>query len=80
MIKVAKRPRARRGEDPHPTLRLMQENPAGMLFAKIKSGELRVENYFDFMNRLTMMRKDEEAKEKKTGEKAKKTTDSNGKK
>lgn len=80
IIKVARRPRARRGEDPHPTLRLMRENPAGMLFAKIKSGDLRVENYYDFMNRMALMRKDEEEKEKKANEKKKKKEEKTGRK
>lgn len=71
IIKVARRPRTRRNEDPHPTLRLMRENPAGMLFAKIKSGQVRVENYYDFMNRMIMMRIEEEDQEakKKAGKK-----------
>lgn len=67
VIKMAKRPRTRRDEEPHPTFRLMRENPAGMFFAKVKSGELRVENYYDFSNRMALMRKDEEEKEKKSG-------------
>lgn len=32
IIKVARRPRTRRGEDPHPTVRLMRENPNGILY------------------------------------------------
>ena len=32
IIKVKRRPRTRRGEDPHPTLRIMQANPNGMLY------------------------------------------------
>lgn len=43
----------------------MRENPAGMLFARIKSGQVRVENYYDFMNRMTLMRIDEEMKNQK---------------
>lgn len=62
IIQVGRRPRHKRDEEPHPTLRLMRENPAGILFAKIKAGQLRVENFFDFKNRLTMMRMEEEAK------------------
>lgn len=62
LIKVARRPRTRRGEQPHPTLRLMRENPVGMLYAKIKSGQVLVENHVDFVNRMTLMRLDEEAK------------------
>lgn len=31
MIKVARRPRHRRHEEPHPTLRLMRANPNGIL-------------------------------------------------
>lgn len=70
IIKVARRPRTRRGEEPHPTLRLMRENPAGILFAKIKSGQVRVENYYDFVNRMILMRKDEEQNEaRKSGRK-----------
>lgn len=70
IFKMGRRPRARRNEDPHPTVRLMRENPAGMLFAKVKSGEIRVENYFDFVNRMTLMRRDEDEKlEKKNGKK-----------
>lgn len=64
IIKVSRRPRTRRNEEPHPTLRLMRDNPAGMLFAKIRSGDVRVENYYDFHNRLALMRMDEEEKEK----------------
>lgn len=63
IIKVSRRPRTRRDDDPHPTMRLMRENPAGILFAKIRSGQVRVENYYDFLNRMIMMRKDEEANE-----------------
>jgi len=32
VMKVARRPRTRRNEDPHPTVRLMRENPNGMLY------------------------------------------------
>lgn len=32
IIKVGRRPRTKRNEDPHPTLRLMRENPNGMLY------------------------------------------------
>ena len=32
IIKVARRPRTRRGELPHPTLRLMCEDPNGILY------------------------------------------------
>ncbi len=32
VIKVKRRPRTRRGEEPHPTLRIMQANPNGMLY------------------------------------------------
>lgn len=70
IIKVARRPRTRRDEDPHPTLRLMRENPAGMLLSKIRSGQILVENHYDFMNRMTLMRIDEEEKQaKKKGNK-----------
>lgn len=31
-IKVARRPRTKRGQEPHPTLRLMKANPNGMLY------------------------------------------------
>jgi len=31
-------------------------------YAKVKSGEVKVENYFDFMNRMILQARDEEAK------------------
>ncbi|CAN8071458.1 unnamed protein product [Agarophyton chilense] len=71
--KVARRPRTRRNEDPHPTVRLMRENPMGILFAKVKAGEILVENYYDLTNRLALQARDEEEKASK---KNKKTTKS----
>ncbi|PXF43162.1 hypothetical protein BWQ96_07106 [Gracilariopsis chorda] len=67
--RVARRPRTRRGEDPHPTVRLMKENPAGMLFAKVKSGEILVENYYDHINRMILQEADEAKKGSKKSEK-----------
>lgn len=43
----------------------MRENPEGMFFAKVKSGQVRIENYYDFMNRMTLMRIDEDMKAQK---------------
>lgn len=62
IIHVARRPRSRRNEDPHPTLRLMRPNPAGILFHKIRSGQVIVENYFDFHNRQVLMKQDMDKK------------------
>lgn len=56
----------------------MRENPAGMLFAKIKSGQVRVENYYDFTNRMTLMRMDEEMKNQKKNRNKNKDGDSAG--
>lgn len=65
LFKVARRPRTRRDDDPHPTVRLVQENPNGILYAKVKSGEIRVENYHDYINRKILEARDELAKQKK---------------
>lgn len=53
----------------------MRENPAGMLFARIKSGQVRVENYYDFTNRMTLMRIDEEMKNQKKNRNKNKDSD-----
>ncbi len=58
-IKVARRPRTRRGEDPHPTLRILRPNPNGMLYAKVRSGEIRLETYQDYVNRHILQARDE---------------------
>lgn len=33
-------------------------------YAKVKSGEIKVENYYDYMNRKILQARDEEAKKK----------------
>lgn len=64
-IQVARRPRTRRGEEPHPTLRIMRPNPNGMLYAKVRSGELRLETYADYVNRHILQARDELKQEAK---------------
>lgn len=52
---VARRPRTRRGEEPHPTVRIMRPNPVGMLYQKIKSGEIIIETEQEFQRRTSAM-------------------------
>lgn len=55
VLHVGKRPRVKKGSDPAPTVRVMRPNPVGMLYAKIKSGEILVETEEEFKQRMTMM-------------------------
>jgi hypothetical protein len=55
IIHVGKRPRTKRGEKPHPTVRIMRPNPNGILYAKIRSGEVIVETEEQFTNRIAAM-------------------------
>jgi hypothetical protein len=55
---VAKRPRTKKNAEPHPTVRVMRPNPNGMLYAKIKSGELIVETKQEFTARMLAMAED----------------------
>lgn len=55
ILHVAKRPRVKKGMEPAPTVRVMRPNPAGMLYAKIKSGDIIVETEHDFKRRMTLM-------------------------
>jgi hypothetical protein len=55
VIHVARRPRTKRGEAPHPTVRVLRPNPNGILYAKIRSGEVIVETEQQFVNRMMAM-------------------------
>lgn len=55
IMHIARRPRTKKGMDPHPTVRVMRPNPAGMLYAKIKSGDIIVETQKEFTDRMRLM-------------------------
>jgi hypothetical protein len=55
ILHVGKRPRVKKGLDPAPTVRIMRPNPAGMLYAKIKAGDILVETHKEFTERMILM-------------------------
>lgn len=70
IIRVGKRPKTKKNQDPFPTFRAVQRNPAGAFWAKFKQGKILVETEEQFMDRWKFTRdkmreRDEEKARKK---------------
>jgi hypothetical protein len=55
VIHVARRPHTKRGEAPHPTFRSLRPNTNGILYAKIRNGDVIVETEQQFVKRMIAM-------------------------